>query len=174
MKPETLPPIDAEKAMHISLGAASPLWMIYAGAGATGAAIYWMARWREATNLEALMGMMSRQAQAAVEAAEATVELAEEAAEAVADAVEPTAEATAAAMMPEPVAEVAPEPEPDDLTVLKGVGPKLAVKLADRGIKRFADVAAMTPETIAGLDAELMLLGRIERDDWIGQAKALM
>jgi len=153
MKPQTLPPIDAEKAMHISLGAASPLWLLYAGAGATGAAFYWMTRWREATNLEALTGMMSLPTQAAAE---------------------PTVEATVAALMPEPVAEVAPEPEPDDLTVLKGVGPKLAVKLADRGIKRFADVAAMSAETIAELDAELMLLGRIERDDWIGQAKQLM
>ncbi|HEX6865891.1 MAG TPA: helix-hairpin-helix domain-containing protein [Caulobacteraceae bacterium] len=172
MKSQTLPPIDAEKAMHISLGAASPLWLLYAGAGAAGAAFYWMTRWRQATNLEAVMGMMSRQAQAAVEAAEATVELAEEAAEAVADAAEPTVEATVAALMPEPVAEMAPEP--DDLTVLKGVGPKLAVKLAERGITRFADVAAMSAETIADLDAELMLLGRIERDDWIGQAKQLM
>lgn len=170
MKPDTLPPIDAEKAMNISLGAASPLWLLYAGAGMTGAAFYWMSRWREATNLEAMMGMMTLQTQTAVEAAQATVGLAEEAV----DAAEPTVEATVAALMPEPVAEIAPEPEPDDLTVLKGVGPKLAIKLAERGINRFAHVAELTQDVIADLDAELMLLGRIERDDWIGQAKARM
>jgi len=159
MKPDTLPSIDAEKAMHISLGAASPLWLLYAGAGATGAAFYWMSRWREATNLEAMMEMMTFPTQAAAEVAEAA---------------EPAVEAAAVALMPEPVAEMAPEPEPDDLTVLKGVGPKLAVKLAERGITRFTDVAALTSEAIADLDAELMLLGRIERDDWIGQAKARM
>ena len=179
MKTHT-PQIDTEKAVHISLGAASPLWFLYAGAGAAGAAFYWMNRWREATNLEALLSLMSGQAEIASSVAAATVEIAEEAAETVAETVVdpiveamPAVEEVVAVLMPEPVAEAAPEtePEPDDLTILVGIGPKLAASLAERGITRFADVAALTPKKIARLDAEMKLMGRIERDAWVAQAK---
>lgn len=74
---------------------------------------------------------------------------------------------------PEPVAEAAPAPAagPDDLTRMKGVGPRLAERLNTVGITRFADIAALTPEAAAELDSKLGdFQGRLDRDRWIDQA----
>ncbi len=49
----------------------------------------------------------------------------------------------------------------------------LEKKLNDLGITKFAQVAAFTAEDIAKVDDALSFKGRIERDDWLGQAKAL-
>jgi NADH-quinone oxidoreductase subunit E len=61
----------------------------------------------------------------------------------------------------------------DDLKRIAGIGPKLEQVLNGRGIRRFADIAALSEVDAAQLDAEFGLNGRIKRDDWIGQAKAL-
>ncbi len=85
---------------------------------------------------------------------------------------------------PEPVPEAAPaaseaalfetpEGEPDDLKKISGVGPVLEGKLHDLGITKYAQVAAFTPEQIRQVDERLSFKGRIERDDWISQAKEL-
>ncbi len=62
----------------------------------------------------------------------------------------------------------------DDLKQIAGIGPKLAAVLSDRGLKTFADIASMSDAQLAALDAELGLDGRVERDDWAGQARALL
>ncbi|CCE95490.1 conserved hypothetical protein [Sinorhizobium fredii HH103] len=62
----------------------------------------------------------------------------------------------------------------DDLKRISGIGPKLVQVLNDRGLRRFADIAGLSEADVARIDAELALSGRILRDDWIGQAKALM
>ncbi|ASY68425.1 NADH:ubiquinone oxidoreductase [Sinorhizobium fredii] len=62
----------------------------------------------------------------------------------------------------------------DDLKRISGIGPKLVQVLNDRGLRRFAEIAALSEADVARIDAELALSGRILRDDWIGQAKALM
>ena len=59
----------------------------------------------------------------------------------------------------------------DDLKKLSGVGPVLEKKLHDVGVTSFDQVAAWTAEDVARIDAELNFKGRIEREDWIGQAK---
>lgn len=64
--------------------------------------------------------------------------------------------------------------KPDDLKRISGIGPKVEQVLNSMGISRFADIAAWTPDDIARVDAEIGFSGRIERDDWVGQAKALM
>ena len=61
----------------------------------------------------------------------------------------------------------------DDLKRISGIGPKLEQVLRGRGFRRFADIAALSEADAARLDGELGLDGRIMRDDWIGQAKAL-
>ncbi|MBP2446363.1 5' DNA nuclease [Rhizobium leguminosarum] len=61
----------------------------------------------------------------------------------------------------------------DDLKLIAGIGPKLEQVLNDRGIRSFAEIAAWSAEDIARLDAELGVNGRIDRDDWAGQAKVL-
>ncbi|GAC1042551.1 5' DNA nuclease [Rhizobium sp. No.120] len=62
----------------------------------------------------------------------------------------------------------------DDLKRISGVGPKLEQVLNGRGIKRFADIAAWSDVDIERIDTELGFDGRIRRDDWVGQAKALL
>ena len=62
---------------------------------------------------------------------------------------------------------------PDDLTRLVGIGPKLSVALAERGVTRFAQLAAWTETDLAEIDKALDLKGRAVRDAWIAQAKRL-
>lgn len=62
----------------------------------------------------------------------------------------------------------------DDLKRLKGVGPKFEVVLHDLGIYHFDQIAGWGPEEIAWIDANLDgFSGRIEREDWVGQATIL-
>ena len=84
----------------------------------------------------------------------------------------PKAEAAAPAAKPAPKAAAAPAGG-DDLTKLSGVGPKLAEKLQGAGVTSFAQIAAWTEDDIAALDEQLSIRGRIEREGWIDQAKAL-
>ncbi len=88
----------------------------------------------------------------------------------------PPAEAT-----PEPaaVAKPAPKPEPapvpDDLTQIKGIGPKIAAALSDAGLVSFAQIAAIAEDEITPLEERIGAIpGRILRDDWRGQARALL
>lgn len=62
----------------------------------------------------------------------------------------------------------------DDLTRIKGVGPKLAALLREQGIGSFAQIAGWTDADIDRVDAGLgRFEGRIRRDDWVGQATLL-
>jgi predicted flap endonuclease-1-like 5' DNA nuclease len=61
----------------------------------------------------------------------------------------------------------------DDLTLLVGIGPKLAASLTDLGVTRFSEIAAWGPEQLVDFDAKLNLRGRAERDAWVAQAKRL-
>mgnify|MGYP001822941173 CR=1 FL=1 len=61
----------------------------------------------------------------------------------------------------------------DDLKLLSGVGKVLEKKLHDHGVTSFAQIAAWTPEDVADMDEKLSFKGRIDRDNWIAQAKKL-
>ncbi len=61
----------------------------------------------------------------------------------------------------------------DDLKLISGVGPVLEGKLNDLGIYNFSQIAAFTKDEIAMVDERLSFKGRIEREDWLGQAKKL-
>lgn len=64
---------------------------------------------------------------------------------------------------------------PDDLKLIKGVGPKLEQTLHDMGIFHFDQIAVWGPAEKAWMDDNLEgFKGRVTRDDWVGQAKALM
>jgi large subunit ribosomal protein L21 len=67
----------------------------------------------------------------------------------------------------------APEGEPDDLKKISGVGPVIEKKLHALGITQYQQVAAFTADDIAKVDDALSFKGRIERDDWLAQAKKL-
>jgi predicted flap endonuclease-1-like 5' DNA nuclease len=63
---------------------------------------------------------------------------------------------------------------PDNLQMLKGVGPKLAQKLVENGITRFEQIASLNANEIAMLDAKLgPFKGRLERDRVVEQASYL-
>ncbi len=68
----------------------------------------------------------------------------------------------------------APRGAPDDLSRLTGVGPELEKKLNDAGLFHYWQFAAMQPADISKLDADLKLNGRIERDGWVNQARAMI
>lgn len=63
---------------------------------------------------------------------------------------------------------------PDDLVKLKGVGPKFAELLNERGIVRFSQVARLTADEIERLDPTLgAFRGRLVRDRIVEQADYL-
>jgi branched-chain amino acid transport system ATP-binding protein len=61
----------------------------------------------------------------------------------------------------------------DDLLVIKGIGPVNKKKLNEHGIFHFDQVAAWKKADIEAVEAYLAFDGRIAREDWIGQARAL-
>jgi len=193
-----MPKIDPEKGPNLMAGAASPLWLMFGGAAMAGATWWWWsARWREAVNVEALLAPTLTGAMPAPEpvalapepAIEAPIDPVTEAPvlapveaataiETVAEAVVDTAETVTAEAQEtleaaaEPVVEAA-KSTADDLTLLVGIGPKLAASLAELGVTRFEQIAGWGAEDLADVDAKLNLRGRAERDAWIAQAKRL-
>jgi large subunit ribosomal protein L21 len=75
---------------------------------------------------------------------------------------------------PAAAAAVAETAYTDDISLIGGVGPVLKKKLAAAGYGTLASIAALSADDIAKLDAELKLGGRIERDEWVEQARELM
>ncbi len=98
-------------------------------------------------------------------------------------------DAAPAATAPQPVVEQEPAPTPvaaapdpvsataargDDLTQIKGLGPKLKTQLNGMGVTSFAQIAGWDDAEIDRVDAQLgRFQGRIRRDDWVEQAKLL-
>jgi len=74
--------------------------------------------------------------------------------------------------MADALAPEAPLPaDGDDLTRIKGLGPKLAARLAELGVTRFAQIAAWDAAALARIDGQLgAFAGRPARDAWIEQA----
>lgn len=62
----------------------------------------------------------------------------------------------------------------DDLSKISGVGPVIVGKLEAMGITTFQQIADFTADDIARIDEELNFKGRIERDDWVAQAKEFL
>ena len=85
-------------------------------------------------------------------------------------------EVVEAAIEAAPVVEeaVAPAVESagDKLTDINGIGPVIEGKLNDMGITTFQQIADFSAEDVERIDGELNFKGRIEREEWISQAKA--
>lgn len=63
---------------------------------------------------------------------------------------------------------------PDDLKLIKGVGPKLEKLCNSLGVWHFEQIAAWTEAEIAWVDANLEgFKGRVSRDGWVEQATRL-
>ena len=59
------------------------------------------------------------------------------------------------------------------MTKISGIGPKIEGQLHELGIFHFDQIAAWSKGNIAWINEHLRFKGRVEREDWIGQAKAL-
>ena len=62
---------------------------------------------------------------------------------------------------------------PDDLKLVKGIGPVNERKLHELGIYHFDQIAGWSTAEIRWIGAYLAFPGRIFREDWVGQAKRL-
>ncbi len=83
---------------------------------------------------------------------------------------------TAAPAAPQTAAETAtslraPATEPDDLTLISGIGAATAQKLQAAGIVSYRQLATLGGEQIERLEATIKRPGRIRRDRWIEQAR---
>jgi large subunit ribosomal protein L19 len=67
-----------------------------------------------------------------------------------------------------------PKVAAQDLTRIRGVSADLAARLGGLGVITYEQVANFSDEDIANVDEALSLEGRIEKDDWVGQAQALV
>jgi NADH-quinone oxidoreductase subunit E len=80
---------------------------------------------------------------------------------------------------PAPKAEDKPETvevaagEEDDLKRIKGIGPVNEKALNELGIYKFSQIAAWTPANVDWVEDFMSFPGRIEREDWIAQARTL-
>jgi predicted flap endonuclease-1-like 5' DNA nuclease len=87
-----------------------------------------------------------------------------------------------AAAAPVRLMEPAPTPPPpapkpqvkDDLKRIRGIGRVNEARLNDMGITSFAQIAAWSPADEAQIGDLLQFEGRIEREEWVAQAKILM
>ena len=61
----------------------------------------------------------------------------------------------------------------DNLLLIKGIGPVNDRKLREHGVTSFAQIAGWKKADIASVEKYLEFDGRIAREDWIGQARAL-
>ncbi len=91
-----------------------------------------------------------------------------------------SAEKTAAAEAPTSVDEAASadagasSPAVEDITVINGIGPVIKGKLEAMGITTIKQIADLSEDDIKKIDAELNFKGRIERENWVEQAKKLV
>ena len=61
----------------------------------------------------------------------------------------------------------------DDLKQISGIGRQNEQKLHALGIFHFDQIAAWTPENVAWAGSYLAFPGRIDRENWVAQAKTL-
>lgn len=61
----------------------------------------------------------------------------------------------------------------DDLTRIRGIDPEMQKRLKEAGVRRFQELAALTAGDVKGLNDRFGLKGRIDQDNWVGQAQVL-
>lgn len=66
-----------------------------------------------------------------------------------------------------------PDGEKDDLKRIGGIGPKIEALLNEMGVFHFHQIAGWTAEEVSWVNSRLKFKGRIEREDWVAQARLL-
>jgi len=87
--------------------------------------------------------------------------------------------ATSAAATPPQATEApkfldAPNGEPDDLKKILGIGSVIEEKLNEMGVYHYSQIAEFSDADVENINTHMNFPGRIERDEWIPQAKELM
>lgn len=72
-----------------------------------------------------------------------------------------------------PAALAAPKGEADDLKRIKGVGKVIEEQLHGLGVFHFDQIADWTADNVAWVNGHLKFSGRIEREQWVEQARTL-
>jgi large subunit ribosomal protein L19 len=67
-----------------------------------------------------------------------------------------------------------PKGEADDLTQINGIDANLAARLKQLNLYKYEQIANFSDEDIGNVEGALNIDGRIEKQDWIGQARALL
>jgi large subunit ribosomal protein L19 len=67
-----------------------------------------------------------------------------------------------------------PKGEPDDLTQITGITSDVALRLKQLNCYKYEQIANFSDEDIANVDEAVNLKGAIEKQDWVGQARALL
>lgn len=131
------------------LGAASPLWGFYGAAAAGGVTYWWMTRWTQPANLEALFGALAKAPEAMVGTAEAVVEAAVEAVEPVAGIL-PMVGGEAAPISPV-VEMLSPEPVAEAVAEV----PQAVAEAAREAVETVAETVSEVTEPITETAAEV-------------------
>lgn len=76
---------------------------------------------------------------------------------------------------PKPRALAAPRPSgKDDLKRIKGIGVKIELLLNGWGLYHFEQLAQLTEANGAWIDTQLGFKGRVAREHWVAQARAML
>jgi large subunit ribosomal protein L19 len=67
-----------------------------------------------------------------------------------------------------------PKGEADDLTQITGIDANLAARMKQLNLYKFEQIANFSDEDIANVEGALSIDGRVGKQDWIGQARALL
>ena len=150
--------LDSEKALRAPIGAASPLWLAFAGAASAGVALWWMSRWMRPGGLEGFLfnGKAAGPAAAAVlPAPEPVVEAVAEVAAAAPAMVETVVEAPVevaaklAELVVEAAAEIAPTPETAPAPVAEKPAAKAVAAPKPKSVAAPKPVAKAAPKAVA-------------------------
>ena len=67
-----------------------------------------------------------------------------------------------------------PKGDVEDLTKINGIGPDLAARLKQLNLIKYEQVANLSGDDIGNVEDAVNISGQIEKNDWIGQARALL
>lgn len=73
-----------------------------------------------------------------------------------------------------PLLDAARDGKPDDLLKIKGIGPTLQRKLYTLGVYHYDQLAAWNTDNAVWIGKKLNFRGRVEREEWVEQAMALV